>query len=291
MTDTLTDPLPPLKAREKHARLEVDTFCAECGYNLHSQAVVRDERLGIFVCRCPECGRFHPAGVGVSATSTWLRRLGTMLLGLWVLIVLFVIFWIVLGFGAIQVGFVETFTYRKMIAMDGREVEWNSSPNPNRAGGRAYQAVVKGTTQPVAQWRMVSTLDPQPGNRRRNIWDVIPFAIGAPALGFVTGVLLVVFFWHWQRRRYKWALLLPLAVAAVVSVIFCIDEMYILIRPFAVQMCFGWAMAELAGMALGVLVGRPIARGLLRMFIPPRPRQAFAFLWGADAKVMPPARV
>src|SRR5438093_4740973 len=110
MTDTLTDPLPPLKPQEKHARLEVDVFCVECGYNLHSQTVVRDERLGIFVCRCPECGRFHPAGVGVTATTTWAARLATMLLAFWVLIVLFALFWVVIGLGAVQVAFVEDLT-------------------------------------------------------------------------------------------------------------------------------------------------------------------------------------
>ena len=34
----------------------------------------------------------------------------------------------------------------------------------------------------------------------------------------------------------------------------------------------------------------PIARTLLRMFIPPKPRQHFAFLWAADGKTMPAAR-
>jgi hypothetical protein len=292
MPDTLTEPLPHATPHEKHARLEVDAFCVECGYNLHSQAVVRDERLGIFVCRCPECGRFHPAGVGVTATNLWLRRLGTMLLAFWVLIVLFTIFWIVVGLGAIQVGFVESFSYHKMITTDGRDVEWNTNPNSSRGpGGRAYQAVLKGTTQPVLQWRMVSTLQPQQGYSRRTVWDCLPFALAAPAMGFVTGVLLVVFFWHWKRRRYLLVLIVPLAVAAVVSTIFCIDEMYELIRPFAVRMSFGWAMAEVAGMGLGILAGRPIARTFLRMFIPPRPRQHFAFLWSADGKAMPPARV
>src|SRR6185503_7723206 len=107
MTDTFTDPLPPLKPAEKYSRLETDTFCLECGYNLHSQAVVRDERLGIFVCRCPECGRYHPAGIGVTATRTWLNRFATLLLFFWILIILCALFWIVMGFGAIQVVFVD----------------------------------------------------------------------------------------------------------------------------------------------------------------------------------------
>src|SRR3954464_13465182 len=111
MSDTITDPLPKLPPVRQHMRLEVDTFCVECGYNLHGQTVNRDERLGIFVCRCPECGRFHPAGVGVTATNVWLRRLATVLLAFWVLVVLFGLFWVVMGMGAVQVSFVEDMTY------------------------------------------------------------------------------------------------------------------------------------------------------------------------------------
>jgi hypothetical protein len=281
VSDTLTDPLPPLKPAEKHARLETDTFCLECGYNLHSQAVVRDERLGIFVCRCPECGRYHPAGIGVTATRTWLNRFATILLFFWILIILSALFWIAVGFGAIQVAFVEDFTYREMLAPDGREVAWGNS-------GAFYT----GTTQPATTWTYVYTLNPSAGEHRRPWlkWEALFFAIGGAALGFVSGALLIVFFWHWKKRRYAWPMLLPLAIAAVVSAIFAVNDEYKLILPWAVRAAFGWAMWEMAWTGVGVVLGRKLARVLLRMFIPPRPRQHFAFLWSADGKVMPPAR-
>src|SRR5262245_23177127 len=139
MTETATDPLPPLRPREKHARLAVDTFCAECGYNLHSQEVTRDERLGIFVCRCPECGRFHPAGLGMTATRIWMQRLATVLLVFWILFVLHALFWIVMGMGAVMVGHVEIFSFRKMVATDGRDVEWVQVTN-RPSGGRGGPA-------------------------------------------------------------------------------------------------------------------------------------------------------
>ncbi|MDB5300946.1 MAG: hypothetical protein JWO87_2609, partial [Phycisphaerales bacterium] len=46
------------------SNIHTDTFCESCGYNLHTQAVVRDERLGLLICRCPECGRWAAAGLG-----------------------------------------------------------------------------------------------------------------------------------------------------------------------------------------------------------------------------------
>src|SRR3954462_10568553 len=93
-------PLPGLAPQERHMRLQVDAFCVTCGYNLHSLEVVRDERLGIFICRCPECGRFHPAGVGVTAAKTWAQRSSAMLLVVWVMLALFATFWIIMGMGA-----------------------------------------------------------------------------------------------------------------------------------------------------------------------------------------------
>jgi hypothetical protein len=288
MTDTLTDPLPPLKAAEKHARLETDTFCVECGYNLHSQAVVRDERLGIFVCRCPECGRFHPAGVGVTATKPWAHRLATALLVFWVLIILFALMWIVIGLGAIQVAAVEDFSYRKMIAPDGREVIYSSSARPT------YSMVYKGTTQPAKTWRMVFTLDPpddQRFRRRQQFYETIALAVGAAALGLVSGMLLVCFFWHWRRRRYLWPMIvLPLGCAAFVCAVFYVNDEYQPIVGWAIRTSIGWAMWELSWIGVGILVGRPIVRRMLRMFIPPKPRQHFAFLWAADGKTMPAAR-
>src|SRR3954470_4746813 len=127
MTDQLVDPLPPVKPAEKHARLETDTFCVECGYNLHSQAVERDERLGIFVCRCPECGAFHPAGTGITAVSTWMSRLATGLLIVWAIFVLHAIAWICFALGALPILHIDSFSYSAMVAPDGREVEWGQA--------------------------------------------------------------------------------------------------------------------------------------------------------------------
>ncbi len=69
-------------------RVETDFFCAGCQYNLHGLDVWRDSRLEIAVVRCPECGKFHAAGVVTGAGRVWLSRLGTFLVSLWVLAIL-----------------------------------------------------------------------------------------------------------------------------------------------------------------------------------------------------------
>jgi hypothetical protein len=57
--------------------VQVDAFCAGCNYNLFSQVVSLDERLGILVCRCPECGRFTAAGSMTTANQKLNQRLAT----------------------------------------------------------------------------------------------------------------------------------------------------------------------------------------------------------------------
>ena len=61
--------------------VQVDAFCAQCSYNLFSQVVLRDERLGILVCRCPECGRFSSAAALSTANQKLADRLAT---GAWI---------------------------------------------------------------------------------------------------------------------------------------------------------------------------------------------------------------
>jgi hypothetical protein len=88
VSSAATEPSRPL---ERLAQIEAELFCTKCGYNLHGQTVTRDARLGIFICRCPECGTFHPASQASSATSVLLGRLSVLLLLLWIGVVLYLV--------------------------------------------------------------------------------------------------------------------------------------------------------------------------------------------------------
>src|SRR6478672_8387076 len=48
-------------------RVEGDMFCSGCQYNLHGLNVTLDERLQLPIVRCPECGKFHAAGIATGA--------------------------------------------------------------------------------------------------------------------------------------------------------------------------------------------------------------------------------
>lgn len=290
LSDPTHDPLPPQRPLERFAHLEADTFCEGCGYNLHGQIVQRDERLGLMICRCPECGRYHPAGHKTAATSLWLSRFAALGLFLWVLVVLAVITLACIAFGAIQVLHVEAMSYITTVDAQGREIDHQ----PIGPGG-AYVAVYAGTTQPVVnagRTRNVRTFTPSPRmmqfQTERPWWIpliILGFAAGS---GIAAGMLLVTFLWHWDKRNYVWTVLLPLATAGFVCTMIYFDDWYDLIRAWSLQRVVMWGLIETAFMYIGILIGRPFARLLLRMFVPPRPRQHLAFLWHADGKVLPP---
>ena len=101
MTTPASDmPAGPMADGVPLGRLECDAFCT-CGYNLYRQAVVRDPRLDMALVRCPECGRWHPAGHGATAASVWMTRLAKLLLVAWILLLLVAAAMMVL----IQTGF------------------------------------------------------------------------------------------------------------------------------------------------------------------------------------------
>ena len=83
MNDAAPTDSPTASLSDDLGVIEGDQFCT-CGYNLHGQRVQRDERLGFAVVRCAECGAFHPAGHGSTATRAWLRRLAGILLVVWI---------------------------------------------------------------------------------------------------------------------------------------------------------------------------------------------------------------
>ena len=301
MIETPTEERPPTAPLERHQCLEVDAFCTNCGYNLHAQPVTRDERLGIYVCRCPECGQHHPAGVGVTASSVWMRRLATGLLMFWVLVVCNAFFWFAVALGGLILTHIEVLTTTEMVAADGRLVEYvELAPTTAATAGGPVPAtnwvpVYKGTTQPAATYERVRTLhfpDPKDGSIAWRHRFVIINAVTAACLALVGGVLLVVFLWHWPRRRYLLAMLVPFAAAAgALGLMWLFDagDEYRRLHGWMASRAAAYAVGAAACLGVGMLIGRPLARAVLRMFIPPKPRQHFNFMWHVDGKTPPAA--
>ncbi len=307
-----TDDVPRLPAAQRRGVIEVDTFCPGCHYNLHGQAVTVDDRLDIPVCRCPECGRFHPAGVGVTASSVWVRRLATVLLFNWVAVVIAATVAICFFMGVISEVSVDVYAEHVMVTPDGRPV----APLVGQNGSFTGQHVIAGTNAPVQNFNAAEVLHPIWGGPAvsDNRYDAAnPYnyvgvgpatypslheagpgwtpwlwaAVGSVTLGCLAATLCVTLLWHWPRRRYAWCLLLPFVAGSFLSVVYGVVDQYQLDRGQAIGRAALMGAVQALGVLVGTRVGRPIARAVVSVVVPPKPRQALVFLWQVDGKTMP----
>jgi hypothetical protein len=245
--------------------IQTDTFCEGCGYNLHTQAVMRDARLAILVCRCPECGRFAPAGLATTATRVWLNRLILLLLVLWMLFIL--------ALFALCTTFLGMAAYGHVM----NNVRLTQVGVPSAPGRSAYVYAIYAS---------------QPADKdaaERQFYEQVAMALRAVALGTITGGLFSVVLWHLKSGWRVLAWLSPLLGCGVALLIWVNDPMAVLIWRWGLWWIVGYFFLESTAVGAGLVLGRPIARGLLRILLPPSPRQHLAFLWTVDGKQLKPS--
>lgn len=278
-------PPPPSRPLERHARIEADLFCDHCGYNLHTQPVVRDARLGILVVRCTECGRFQPAAVATSASRVWLNRLAVMALALWVFLILGFAMGGTAGMAGLQAATIEVLTSGGYFAPDGARLYRSWDPTTSQTVWRRIDndLVVQGDPPWRRDWRPA----------REFYADRVPYAMFALLFLVVPlafGTILSVLLWHVPRRRY-WILAIPPFVGAAFVIAICDvnhpgrgERMGMITGIVA-----GAALLQATAILLGTRIGRPLARWVVTLVVPPKPRQALAFLWTTDGRPAPPA--
>lgn len=300
-------------------QIQTDMFCEGCGYNLFTQAVIRDPHMGILVCRCPECGKFSPAGIATDAANRWKHAMGGWLALIRFLLVAYLLVMALTGMGMLP--------YLMADALVG-----------------------------IMNWSLkIGAI--APSRDTIVMKEMFRFGVSSLGLGLAAGIVLVVALYHWSRRVYRWALLLP-ALAMVVACVMwhyahashpaklfvpiqahsiTIDSLLqedmayrqltneynrlftraragqdnpelerlkslmlqrkqelenILSRliPLASPAANMALMSLLItiGMTGGVFFGRPMTRGILRVFLPARALQPLGMLWFVDGK-RPPA--
>jgi hypothetical protein len=260
MTATATDLGPII------GHVQTDTFCEGCGYNLHTQAVVRDERLGILICRCPECGRIAAAGQSTSAARAWLNRLATVLLVWWVLFLLVLFGLCTLFLGMLSYGQATQY------------IEYRQDPPPPGVTNRYYY----GGHYEV---RRTSALEPDRIERERQ--ERLVFIGVTSALSLLTGVFFAVLLWHATGWRRIFAMAPPLVGCGFAMVIWNSDPMMSHVRDFGMRQIGFFLLLEIVGVSIGLFIGRPLGRGALRLLVPPKLRQHASFLWTIDGKRLP----
>lgn len=288
-------------------QMEVDAFCDGCGYNLHGQRVERDPRLDLSVCRCPECGRWHAAGKGTSASSVWLSRLGVFLIAGWGLAVLGAVLALGTFMGLSGYLHLEGFTTTRLLDASGRRVEFRPSnglaTNPSVAPGY----YVAGTNERVVDSEVLPykvVRKPEPvamvANppyaavyaRQREAGDLIAlcFLIGFSVVaGLLLGGFAPVALWHVPKRRLAVGAVWPFVAAAGAYGLWVAAENTQFVTAWSLQRLGGYAALQSAAYLAGLRIGRPVARFLAKVIVPPKPRQVLAFLWRADGLAPPKA--
>lgn len=246
-------PKPPI------AVIELDRFCEGCGYNLRTQAVVRDERTGIPIVRCPECGRHQSANDTATALRPWMHRLTGLAIGGYVLLMIGALFWLAAAQTAIGYASLEEMTSRERIEM----------PMPD------------GTTRYGRGARVVWTDMPY----REAFIAAVLAASGSVA--FLNGVLIVVLMPHWRRRHCAYFLIALPSLIWLVGVLIWRDGVPHLLT-WGMTYLTAFAAVQLLGGMTAVALGRPFARMLVRIFIPPSLRPRLAYLWMVD-RLEPPS--
>lgn len=243
------------------SRVEVDRFCDNCGYNLLTQTVRRDPRTQILITRCPECGRIHPAAQVTTVASVWLRRLAMLGLGTWMLFLANVFFWACVSQIAITYFTLDELT---------THVPKPGTPLP-----------VGGNYNPNTQYWL------QPRHNYRDIEILYAVSAGVSSgLGFVLAWGATVLFPHWRRQAYTVsALAWPVLCGMLVVLIWRTEAPHLL--RWGMPYIGGHYLLCCLGGVVAIMIGRPLARLIVRICLPSRARALLAYLWLVDGKTPP----
>ena len=243
------------------ARIDLDRFCEECGYNLRTLEVRREAHTGIPVVRCPECGRFQSANDASTALRPWLRRATSLLLWVWILAVVGGLFLFGLAEAGLSGATLEELTVH---------------------GGYTTQQINNTT---VRTWSGYGPLEVDTGYRDYKLFVTTILSCSfLAALG--CGAFVVVVFPHWRRVGYTGlVLVMPIVAGGIVAVVWSQQAPHL----------FGWGLpyvaahvcVQLLGGLGGITFGRPLARLAVRVILPPSVRPRLAYLWLADDKPLP----
>ncbi len=245
------------------ASVELDRFCAGCGYNLRTLPVFRDARTGIPVVRCTECGKFQAANDTATALRPWRDRATLLVLAAWMFMLVAVFF---------HAGFAEgAWSY---ITLD--ELTTHSGSTVQRVNNTTIRTW-------TSSYGPLEVREQFPEDR----WFKCLF-IGLSFLtACLSGIFAVVVFPHWRRAGYfALVLMLPIVANAIVAISWSYEAPHLF--DWGLPYILAHTGLQLLGGVAGILFGRAIARLAVRIALPPSIRPRLAYLWLTDGK--PPPR-
>jgi hypothetical protein len=271
-----------------------DRPCAKCHFNLAGQTIVRERHYGMLMVRCPECGT--PAALQeYPLLGRWAGRMGYVLAALWMCAMM----GIVAVSALVAWGMSETMA-QQMSSPYTQHVQkvWNDYINgsgpPNPYAYMNYQQ--------NQQWW--DSLDKKQlfldagGWRGAIAWNALFFSFNTLLLMGGLGAIMAVAMPHVRwRGRVVLVLLVGVLAGAFwwVSATMSQNVFAYYGGAWGAWRTLGLVLAPMgigiaiAALMVGLCVGRPLARGLVVLLLPPRLRGPLAFIWRADGKRMPRA--
>jgi len=273
------------------AHLSADRLCVRCHQNLAGQPVYREPRYGLIVVRCPECGGVTPM-LEYPTLGRWGARLGAVLAAFVLLAIVAFMFAsagivavMAYGVGGTGGSKIHQDVYQGLQAHAG-DRNWWSDEAVYREWVEATGGVL-GIVEAKGGW-LVSIAP---------VAALPAFALVLVAFAF--GVVIATFTPGQRGLRLAVLALLPAAIGACYMIPFVVstysERTWGAVYSKEVSQWIelpltALALAVIAGpcLMLGALLGRRVARGLVRAFLPPRHRPALSYLWICDRLPAPP---
>lgn len=302
-----------------------DRFCIACGFNLHGQVILREPHYRLLIVRCPECAQVASVQ-DYPVLGRWARRWGFMLAALYLLLTVGGLLLASLGAGAFSIEAAQQHRYGLCNDIAAAHRAWfeaskraaainQANPAPQTP---AQQNLVLTTTQAVNQWGPFAAVDrawwDAEGRasvletRRKRVLSLKSDDLAAYTFFSVACFLGAAFFaCILPGLRGPRLLALPILVVGLACLLpLCFPQTFGAVGgPWLPGFVSASELAEeltpgrfpillLLGagvvIAAGAFLGRPLARGLVRLFLPPRHAASLGFLWEADGRTFRPRK-
>ena len=306
---TVTRAEPPALADVRVSTLIGDRLCIKCGYNLIGQPILRESHYDMLIVRCPECATVASVQE-YPLLGRWANRWASLLAAAWMLAL--VVLWLgtsagIFGF-AVGSAEVATETYGDLIYQKFNQWQLQQqAAGGTTAGGNTVilpggsRIVVNMNTSDFTAWwkqQDRAALLREAGGIFSGfnwiVWNIwMWMAIACALLGVIWATALLA---RGRRGLLVWGLIIILT-AAVIGLIPILDWLMNTptwtrqaagqqIAPTTLALSLLWGAIWLTA---GLMFGRSITRGLIRLMLPPRMRSSLAFLWLADGLEPPTA--
>ena len=281
-----TDPTPntevaPVQLGEAIARIEGTRPCLQCGQNLQGQPIFRLQPYNFLVARCSECGAVTPLQE-YPVLGAWGRRLGMVLVGLYVL--LSVLMFIAQGLIYWFLTYLNTWEALRPIGRGlGRLID-QKYPELNLNGWQGYDPALLESIDPAlvaGTWQIRFLLSP----------DIFGGVLAGVIIGFFFGCLWSILLLGVRQRLLWFAPVLTVAMGwfLTLTMVWVIDSQAtqmnqneIAMYLFGVRTATFYSTIWLVCGIVGALIGRPLCRLISALVLPPRQRLALAPLWTCD---------